>query len=537
MKKRIFARVGALLTLVFMVGSLFAACGSSNGTNTQETNSTTAVESSAQAGDTTQTDGNAIDTSKKVEIIMYLAGDAAADSTLVNQKLSQTMEKDLNCTLKIVNIPWSDWDQKYPLVLTSGENYDLIYTSGWAQFTNYANKGCFLELDDLLSKYAPDVAQQLSKDELDSGRGKDGKLYGIPAKVTSYSNVETYAIRGDLREKYGVAPITDLSSMEVYLDAVKSNEPGIIPFNLAGSGEAQLFMSSTDLEFVPGSSFVYTSGNNLRNAELLYLTPEFESQVNTMQRWNEKGYFSKSVLTNKIYSYTAFVDGKSAVAVGNPTQIKQAVESVLAQHPDWKPEAGSFRIKTQTGIHPINGMSGDGMAVGKNSENSERALMVLNKLRSDRDCYDTLFYGIKGKNYDLTSDGMVKLPDGVTSDKNGYPWVNEGQWGFAVQDFDRKSPTEWMDFYNVLQKSFQEVATPDLLANFAVDATPLSNEVAAMSEVASQYATPLRWGMTSNASKDLDNLRSKLKSAGSDKFMDEVKKQLNTYLDSINYSK
>lgn len=534
MRKRKSIRFGAVALSILLTVSLLAACGTKKGEKGQESASNTAEATTANVKESTQAEGKA-DISKKVEVIMYLAGDGAVDSPLVNQELSKRTEKDLNCTLKITNISWSDWNQKYPLILSSGEKYDLTYASGWAQFYDYANKGCFMAVDDLLPKYAPAVMEQLSKEALDSGRGSDGKLYGIPCKLATY-NTRSYVVRGDLREKYGISPVTDFSSLEVYLEAVKTNEKDMIPFNLA-SDESTGFEDASGFEFIPGSKFLYAHESNLRDANIYELTSEYESFVNIMKIWNEKGYFSKSILTNKVYSYNAITEGKSAVASGNPTQIKQAIEKIMGSHPEWKPEAGSFTFKTKVGVHSVYGMKLDGMCIGKVSENPERALMVLNKLRSDRECYDILFYGIEGKNHVLTSDGMVKLPDNVTADKNGYTWGNEGQWGFRVEDFDRKSPGEWMGYYDEMLKTFKEIETPDILSRFVMNTESLANEIAALTQVLSQYSLALNWGKSDNIAKDLENLRTKLKAAGSDKYVDECKKQLNSYLDSVGYNK
>ncbi len=66
-----------------------------------------------------------------------------------------------------MDIPWADWDTKYPLILTAGEKYDLIYAANWTQFANYANKGAFKELDDLLvSTEIAAVTQILQQYEL-----------------------------------------------------------------------------------------------------------------------------------------------------------------------------------------------------------------------------------------------------------------------------------------------------------------------------------------------------------------------------------
>lgn len=515
-------RLGCLVLTILMALGLFAGCTSNKGTEEQNTaagqNTTTAQADTA--------DKNKIDTSKKVEVTMYLAGDATADMPLVQDELSKRMEKDLNATLKIINISWSDWAQKYPLILTAGEKYDLIYSSNWAGFRDYAQKGAFLELNDLLPKYAPDIMNQVSKDGWDEA-SMDGKIYGIPARQTNYVS-ECWVIRGDLREKYGLPEVKDYDTLEAYMDAVKKNEKDIIPYNACPTDDSE-YVPTTKFEFIPGTdgNIVASSYDQLTDISFLAMVPGYDDYVKRMRRWEQKGFWSKSVLTNKVLSMDAFVVGKTAVASCNSGQAKSIMERVLPSHPEWKPEFVSFRYESKSGVHPMSWMA-DGMAVGKNSENPDRALMVLNKIRSDRDCYDLMFYGIKNKNYVLNEKGEYSLPEGVSADKNGYPAVNQGQWGITVQEFMRRSTTEWMDYYDVVKKKYDEIATPDRLALFAFKRDSVQSEMSAISQIMTQYNKPLLFGKV-DPEQGLKTLRDKLKEAGSDNVLAEVKKQLEEY--------
>ncbi|MFC5407528.1 extracellular solute-binding protein [Cohnella soli] len=463
--------------------------------------------------------------SKKVEVKMYLAGDASADSPLVEQEINKLLEKDLNATIKIINIPWSDWGTKYPLILTSGEKYDLVYASNWAGFSDYARKGAFMAIDDLLPKYAPATVKQLPPQAWDEVK-IDGKIVGIPSYQDDYLT-DAMVIRGDLREKYGVPPVTDLDSLGVYLEAVKKNEPDLVPLDANASED--LLIPATPYEIIDGAIYAY-SYEDLKKGKINHLAfmDAFEPFVNRMKEWNDKGYFSKGMLTNKGYSYGSYEKGTSAVGVGNTGQIFNVLANTQITHPEWKSEFVSFRLKTKAGVHKLSFMS-EGMAVGRFAENPERALMILDKFRTDKTYYNLLHYGIEGRNYIINAEGKRENPPGVTPDKNGYLANNNGQWGFVVTSMETQDANEWPDKRKIINPQFDEFTTPDLMGRFVFNRDNVKAELAAMSQVYIQYAVPLRWGFTKDPAKDLENLRSKLKAAGSDKVLAEMRQQLLDY--------
>ena len=61
------------------------------------------------------------------------------------------------------------------------------------------------------------------------------KIYGIPLTQSFGGNTLVY-IRGDLREKYGLDPVTDMDSFVAYLQAIVDNEPSMIPFVMNKDG-------------------------------------------------------------------------------------------------------------------------------------------------------------------------------------------------------------------------------------------------------------------------------------------------------------
>jgi len=77
---------------------------------------------------------------------MYLLGATPAGMPYVVTALNKKLKADINATLSINYIGWSDLAAKYPLILASGEDLDVIYTADWAYYQQEAVKGAFREI-------------------------------------------------------------------------------------------------------------------------------------------------------------------------------------------------------------------------------------------------------------------------------------------------------------------------------------------------------------------------------------------------------
>ena len=88
---------------------------------------------------------------KEVKLKMYLIGDKPKDFDSVYEKVNERMKEEINATLEVNFIPWSDMTTKYQLLFQSGEDFDLIFTAaGWGYYSQVATKNGFLELTDEL---------------------------------------------------------------------------------------------------------------------------------------------------------------------------------------------------------------------------------------------------------------------------------------------------------------------------------------------------------------------------------------------------
>ena len=89
MKRNLVKRMSAIALSTLMAGTMMVGCGSS---------------SSGTAG--TLTSG--VSTDKEVTLKMYLIGDKPADFDEVYDKVNSIMKEEINATLQVNFIPWSE---------------------------------------------------------------------------------------------------------------------------------------------------------------------------------------------------------------------------------------------------------------------------------------------------------------------------------------------------------------------------------------------------------------------------------------------
>ena len=125
-------KIIAVLLVLAALASLFTAC------------STKPAESSTTAANPSEPSAAATDPAKEtlepVTLKMYLLGDKPAGFDEVYAKINEKLSQDIQTTLDVEFISWSDVDQKYSLLFASGEDFDLIFTAPWAYYSSVANK-------------------------------------------------------------------------------------------------------------------------------------------------------------------------------------------------------------------------------------------------------------------------------------------------------------------------------------------------------------------------------------------------------------
>lgn len=534
--------LGVLLSIMMLGTCVFTGCGEggseapASGSQAADTAEATETASgTVQAGSEAALEYGGNDISEHKELVMYVIGDEPVAADEVEEALNAKLEEKLNCTVDINYIALSDYTQKYSLLLASGENIDIIYTSTWAFYNEEATKGAFAEItDELLQKYMPQTAA--GEDSMAFEQAKiNGKCYMIPKNSPYVNNAMPVLIRGDLREKYGIDKIDSVEKLEEYFTAVAENEEGIYPYAAAGDAvemSMNLFQSRNNL--VPmscgsGKYFGYFYQGKDPAAEDVvwqYGTDEYLEYCKLMKSWADKGFWSKNAVSNTTSPLDAFQNGTSAALFWNLDTCESAKNVVDSEHPEWKAEL----VNVTPGVVHVKGVyTGDGFAIPAVSENQERALMVLDVLKFDKECYDICRYGIEGSTFNATSDTTYTLGDEQANYAVGNAPVSWGLKNDVLERIQGEAGTTQSE----IRQELMGDAISEVTSGFIFDDSSVKSELAAMNEVCSQYVPLLELGLVDDVEGTLAELNSKCETAGAEKLKEEFISQFTAYLEGL----
>lgn len=537
-----FKRISLLsASLALTTTMALAGCSSDNnggnGKNAEANNGGTATNAAEQTAAP-----SGIDHSKEVKIVGYLLGEAPKGMPEVMEAINAKLKKDINATLEINYIGWGDVASRYPLLLASGEDVDFVFAADWNFYVSEASKGAFLKLDaDTLKTYMPKHMAKLPEAALTAAK-VNGDVYMIPSS-TPDKKVNVALFRKDIMDKAGMTEITKFSEIEPYLKTAKEMFPDMIPMNLESQYDLPTPYQHLLNEKIawPGAptdsgdpiamGISYdnedTTGKIVSMMEEPYLSAE-KFAAGIMKDWYTKGYINKNPYTNKVRSKDNFVNGKTGVAFGNSIDVASVLTSAKEKGIDvyLKP------MLSPTGHAAQTSWINNGIGIAANSKNPERTMEALDLLMEDPSYVYLDYFGIEGKNYVITSDDKIDLPEGVTAETNTYPPDAAGFW-FVNKDLFKPMAT-WTDSYIELQNKLKDYLVPVTYLGFTFNSENIKTEVANIKNVSTQYAQPIFIGAINDVDSAFDTLDKKLKAAGIDKAKAEVEKQAAEFLAAKN---
>ena len=535
MEKVIKRCLGIILIICLVLGT-FTGCGKSD--DSKDTSGAANSEES-NSSDGSAKDASAIDTSKKVDLVFYLMGDEPKDMKTIQDKINETLLDKVNATVTFKFTTWTDWQSKYNMILSSGEDCDLIYTANWIDYASLANNNAFTPLDDLLPTYAPELYSYISSDVWNQMK-VNNSIYSVPASNMEYTNGGVM-YRDDLREKYNLPVPDSLANIEAYLKGVKENDPSqpimqptVNTASFAYSFSATLVLQAKYGWVQPGAQYGMAADyNNPSNLYNYWGSDDFRDDMRLMKSWADQGFWSKSVLSDSNDS-ESFKNGQSICLVDgvNPAKYVGALNDT-EMDPSYK--VGYVPYAKMTGVAYANHPTGNGTAIPTNSKNPERAAMVLNLLYMDKDLNRLIQYGIEGTHYTIDENGLY-----VNGEKHDdYPSEGANTWNLRNPEYslDTESSETLNGVFDELGQIAAKTNYPnvDIYSGFVESYDDYAAERAALATVMTQYLAPIQAGLVDDVDGAIDEFLKKADEAGLSKIQEAYGAQWKAYCDEYGY--
>ncbi len=545
MKKKLLS----IVLCVSMMAAMLTGCGAKEEAPAEETatEEAAAEEEAAPAEEAAEEAAPAeeeaaapaeLDISEPVTLKWYLHGSNVTDDTAVMEKVNEYLGEKLNVTLEPIWGTWGDFDEGSTLAINGGDDVDIYFTCSWSadEYNQYAKKGAWVRLDDpennLIEQYGADVWAALPE-VLKEGaaiEGSDGYgVYAVPG-FKDFGTQNTWDVNVTLLEELGYT-LEDIENADYYsfgefLQAAKDAKgDDFYPLLIEGMVLERMVTNSVIVNGDAGSCNVLSYyidptdvstdiGSKIVNK---YGTEEFKKFAEKTREYYEAGYIdprcANATTANDMRVATQlagdYLIGTQSYALGYEVQASAERGIEVAFVPCTPP----YVDKTST--------QGAMMAISTASKNPERAMAFLNLLNTDPYLMTLLEYGVEDVHYTLDADGLVTF----TEEHDKYqPWRN----GMGNITLLPSQVGEGKDFFNSTFIPYYESAKAIPAFGYVFDPTSVETELAALANVAGEYALALCTGSV-DPETALPEFLDKLEAAGMTKVVDEANAQLDAY--------
>ncbi|BBI34801.1 ABC transporter substrate-binding protein [Cohnella abietis] len=485
---------------------LLAACGSGGASKETESAPGTQNPTETVKGDPV-----------KLNVAFLSVTGTPPDLKLVESEINKLTQAKINVTVNLIPINYGAYAQQVNLMLTSNEKLDLILVGSAFGYSSQVSRGQLLPLDKLLDENGPNIKKALDQAYLNAGK-VDGKIYGITS-IRDLASANGFTMRKDLADKHGIdaSKIHTFDDVEAVLKIIKENEKGITPLIPSGAG----------FSFLSGYKWYDGLGNGLgvlpdydNNLQLVnsYASPEYAELLKKMRSWYQAGYVLKDAATNKASQIELI---KANRGFGYLSKLKPGFDAQESRSIGQEMISATLSEPVSMTDDVTNIMWG----IPRQAEDPSASMKFLDLLYGDAEVVNLFDWGIENKHYVKVSDNVIKYPEGINMLNNGYN-LNMG-WLFGNQFlsyvFEGEDPEIW-----VKMKDFNDKAIKSKAMGFTMNPEAVKTEIAAVTNVMSQYYMVLETGSV-DPDKVLPEYLNKLKTAGIDKVIAEKQKQLDEW--------
>ncbi|WP_141502123.1 extracellular solute-binding protein [Paenibacillus luteus] len=428
----------------------------------------------------------------------------------VENELNDRLKKDLNMKLELTYIPWSNYQQKLELALSTGENYDLFWYGG--PFVSvYYTKGYIQPLDELLNQYGQDLIKHIPDENFKQKR-IDDKLWAIPSQAfTSAGKFSSVMVRQDLLEKASMSEIKTIADLELFFKRMQAIDPSYYGYLETDRGHEMLWRELTDRNYSSLDERMLFMVDEDSGEILSYVESDLYKQVaHLRESWVNMGIIDKNLVGNPAAKIDQENAGKLLFRVG---AVSRAMENLqTARNADPNARLREYYLAKKKPKF-ITTPSNEAFMITAASENPERAMMFMNWILQNKENYNFIIYGVEGKDYEL-ENGKIKQ---LTNDQLIYEWM------WRNKD------------YFLAPASVEDDIIDDMLANdensrisklfgFHFNEASVKNEMAQVMAVYKEKIEPINFGLASYEEYYEDAIAA-LKKAGFDIVFAELKKQ------------
>lgn len=477
----------------------------------------------------TQDDG-----SDKVSLKWVYMGDMQDDTQKVWDKFNERLAEYLpNTSVEFEAISGADYAEKWKLKLASREAVDIAWTGYVTTYSTEIANGAFMELDELLDEYGQELKAELP-DWVWQKAEYDNKIYSVPNYQMMNSLRLGLILNKDQSDKYlsdeleqkiidttyshEFTTAEDYDVIEEYLKILKDNnvlQKGVNPENIAWLGERKGYdqLLSETLPFVIKKTDTGLKVLNVLEQDSMKVTYQ------KMHEWFEKGYIRKDIASTT-----------DEVTVGSDDDYVMNMHGYYEmKNQDYEGKTlNEYYVPCEPDYFISCSQSNTSTVIPTTAEHPERAMQLINLMNIPKgaELLNLLSYGIENEHYKVIGDNMIDTSlavDGNVTKYSANCWV----LGNTFNAYETNAnPVGWNEYIKN-EVNGKAIISPAM--GFKPDLESIDTYIAQVTTVIDEYGKSLKQGSLPDWETKYDEMIAKMKTAGSDKIIEELQNQIDEW--------
>lgn len=473
-----------------------------------------------------------------VVLTWYVRENPAPSNQMVWDAINEYMVEKINVKIDFKFIDSAEYGQKMQPMLMAGQKMDIINVNDAVPYVEWAKKGAFMSMNDLL-QYAPETSA-LVGDDFFNAMKIDGQIYAIPSvkdSVQMYSARFNQSLAADL----GLTIPTEINGyfdmVDFLYEAKKARDakyPELSEMGIPITRTYEDFEKWTQFEKinsllgtnVPGIASIAGAAADGSEVFSIYQTEEYAKMCRTIMQMRLDGvlydgdiwYYDSDRVFNPHYILMAIGSGWVEAGLYADDPVNKRWETAFVPFKD--------NVAMTSYLHAAAN------AISSTCEHPVEAMKALELINTDSFIATALRFGLEGVHYTLNEDGTLFTDDpsllNYNNDNNFY-WYG-AQFGALVYSKVPASKGS-AQFMEKLDAANKKAKAGNM--GFIFDPTPVQNEIAACSAKIDEYNVNLKFGKLATMEEvdaSLAAFSAALTEAGIDKVVAECQAQLNAFL-------